>query len=67
MEGVVEDVEDERQTKCCPANDQGCEDSGGCDGMRKSLSVHHSDGLSRGRPYQGHHSQADNDWEYDRL
>ena len=64
MESVVEDVEDERETEGSPANYQRCEDSGGCDDMRISLSVHHSDGLSWCGHYQGHHSQTENNSEY---
>ena len=59
MESIVEDVEDQRQTESSPANSQRCEDSGGCDVMRISLSVNHSDGPSScSSHYQGHHRQT---------
>ena len=63
MESVVEDVEDEREKEGSPANSQSCEDSGGCELMRMSISVQHRDVLTWCGPHQSHHSQADN-WEY---
>ena len=57
MESVVEDVEDQRQTEGSPANFQCCEDSGGCDGMKISLNVNHSDGFSG--HYQGPYCQTE--------
>ena len=47
MVSIIEDVEDQRETEGSPANSQSCEDSGGFEVMRISLSVNHSDGLSR--------------------
>ena len=46
MESIVDDVEDERQNEGSPANPESCVDSGGCEFMRMSISVNHSDGLS---------------------
>ena len=57
METIVEDVEDQRENEGSPANSQSCEDSGGFEVMRISLSVNHSDGLSG--HYQGHHGQTE--------
>ena len=59
MKSIVEDVEDERESECNPANCQCFKDNAGCDKMRMSLSVSHNDGLSRCGPYKGHHSQAE--------
>ena len=61
MESIVEDVEEERQTEGSPANTQCCEDSGGCDDMRISISVNHSDALSRfgNYLYKGYHCQTE--------
>ena len=47
MESIVEDVEDDGETEGSPANPQSCVDSGGFEFMRMSISVNHSDGLSR--------------------
>ena len=60
MESIVEDVEDEREKEGSPADDEGGEDSGGCDGMGVSISVQHSDGLSRFGHDQGHHCYTRN-------
>ena len=60
MESIVEDVEDQRETESSPANEECCEDSGGCDGMRISLSVNHRDFLSSSGLYQGYHCQTEN-------
>ena len=60
MESVVEDVEDERQTEGSPANSQCCQYIGGCDDMRISLSVNHSDGPSScSSLYQGQYCQTE--------
>ena len=60
MESVVEDVEDEGETKGSPANSQSCKDSGGRDRMRIPISANHFDGLSCcSRQYQGHHCRAE--------
>ena len=66
MESVVEDVEDEREKEGSPADDEGGEDSGGCDGMGVSIRVQHSDSLSRFGHDQGHHCYTVNikHWEY---
>ena len=58
MENIVEGVEDEREKEGSPANPQRCEDRGGCDGVRNSVSVNHSDGLLG--HYQGHHCHTEN-------
>ena len=60
MESVVEDVEDEREKEGSPANSQSCEDSGGCELMRMSISVQHRDVLTSYGHYQGHHCQTKN-------
>ena len=58
MESIVDDVEDEGETEGSPANPESCVDSGGCEVMRMSISVHHSDGLSRFDHCQGCNRQA---------
>ena len=63
MECIVEDVEDERETKGSPADCQRYEDRGGCDEMRIPISVQRSDGLSWCGQYQSHHCQAEKDSE----
>ena len=52
MECIVEDVEDQRETKGSPADCQRYEDRGGCDEMRIPISVQRSDGLSWCGQYQ---------------
>ena len=59
MDSIVDDVEEERETEGSPANSQRCEDSGGWEVMRISLSVNHGDGPSSCGQYQGHNCQTD--------
>ena len=62
MESIVEDVEDEREKEGNPANSKCFIDGGGTEGVRISICVNHSDGLSRHGHcyYQGRHCQAEN-------
>ena len=46
MENIVDDVEDERENECSPADPECCKDSVGCDGMMIPSSVNHGDGVS---------------------
>ena len=48
VQGIVEDVEDHRETEGSPANTKGYEHSGGCQLKFISRRVYHSDGLLRG-------------------
>ena len=59
MQGVVDDVQEEREKEGSPANSQGYQHSGGCDLMTNSSRISYSDDVFSRDLYQDHHCQTE--------